>query len=340
MRRPLPALLAPIVLGALGCKTPPPPNPELFFEPRIVDTQDYRLQVGDVLEFVYTIGPQPITAVGGYRINVGDQLRVEFAFQPDFNRDVVVRPDGKITLPIVGEVDAYGLTPTELAERLREIFQPHLRDPLVTVDVPRFSSLVESVSQAIITPQGTARTFVYPVRPDGMVTLVAIGDVQAFGRTIQELNLAIGEAYAAIGHPEIQVTPVLQEAGAQQIYVLGEVNEEGIFEMRGDITVLQAIALAGGFQDTAARRSVMVIRRMNDGSMQAQRINVSAAIRENDFTQNIYLRPYDIVYVPREFIVDVNIWIEQYVTRGLYALFDRPIDYHIATSTARINRNN
>jgi protein involved in polysaccharide export with SLBB domain len=338
MPRPLLTLPILLCLGAVACKTPPPPNPEMFFAPRIVDTQDYRLNVGDVIEFVYTIGPQPITSAGGYRINVGDQLRVEFAFTPDFNRDVSVRPDGKVTLPIIGEVDAYGKTATELATELRTLYQPHLRDPLITVDIPKFSSLTESVSQAIITPQGTARTFVYPVRPDGMVTLVAVGDIQAFGRTIKEIDLAISDSYAAIGHPEIQVTPVLQRAGAQQIYVLGEVNQEGIYEMNGDITVLQAIALARGFQDTANRRSVMVVRRMNDGSMQAQRVNVMAAIRSNDFTQNVYLRPYDMVYVPREFISDANVWIEQYVTRGVYALFDRPIDYYISTETAEIGR--
>lgn len=338
--RPVQIALLTVVLAllGLGCRVPPPPNPEAFFDaPRIVDTTDYTLNVGDVLEFVYTIGPQPISAAGGYRINVNDEVRVEFAYTSELDRSVTVRPDGMITLPIVGEVQAFDKTPTQLADELREMYQPHLRDPLITVDVPRFSSLAEQISRAVITPAGATRTFVYPVRPDGNVSLVAIGDVTAFGRSVAELDAAIREAYAAIGHPEIEVTPVLTETGAQQFYVLGEVNVEGIYQMDGDVTVLQAIASANGFGDTANRRSVMVVRRMQDGTMQAQRVDTLRVLRENDFSENIYLRPYDIVYVPRTFISDTNIWINQYVTRGVYALFDRPLDYYIGRSVARVS---
>jgi protein involved in polysaccharide export with SLBB domain len=336
--RTLVLILTATLLLALGCKTPPPPNPEMFFQPRIVDVEEHRLQVGDVLEFVYTIGATPITAEGGYRINVNDELRVEFAYTEEFNRSVTVRPDGMITLPIIGEVQAFGKTPTELATELREIYEPHLRDPLITVDVPRFTSLTESISRAIVTPQGTTKTSIYPVRPDGMISLLAVGDIHAFGRTVPELQQGISDAYADIGHPEIEVTPILTETGAQRIYVLGEVIREGFYEMAGDTTVLDAIAMAQGFEDRANARSVMVIRRMEDGTMQGHRVNMAGALRDNDFTQNIYLRPYDIVYIPREYIADINIWIDQYVTRGLYSLFDRPIDWYIGSSIARESR--
>jgi polysaccharide export outer membrane protein len=165
-----------------------------------------------------------------------------------------------------------------------------------------------------------------------------VGDIRAFSRTVPELQQGISDVYAGIGHPEIEVTPILTETGAQRVYVLGEVIREGFYEMAGDTTVLDAIAMAQGFEDRANDRSVMVIRRMEDGTMQGQRVNMSAALRDNDFSQNIYLRPYDIVYVPREYIADVNIWIDQYVTRGLYALFDRPIDWYIGSSIARESR--
>ncbi|NUP89738.1 MAG: polysaccharide biosynthesis/export family protein [Candidatus Sumerlaeia bacterium] len=331
----IPAFALPALAGLLAsCSPPPPQAPQFFNQPRIVDTHRHELQVGDVLEFVYTIGPQAPTTVGDYTINVNDSVRVEFAYTPEFNREVIVRPDGKITLPIIGEVIAYGKTPSQLAEELTELYTSELRNPFITVDVPEFTSLTEQVARSIITPQGTTRNFVYPVRPDGMVTLVAIGDVQAFGKTVPELSAAIAEAYTGIGHPEIQVTPILTEVGAQQIYVLGEVNREGIFEMAGDIDVMQAIAMAGGFNNEANRRSVIIIRRLPDGTVQGQRVNVIGEIRDNQFTMN-YLRPYDIVYVPREYIANVNIWIEQYVSRGIYALFDRPIDYWIAIETVR-----
>jgi polysaccharide export outer membrane protein len=333
----LAVLLVSAVFAAIGCKNPPPPNPEAFFQPRIVDEMEHQLQVGDILDFIYTIGPQPISAAGGYRIQVGDELSVEFAFTQELNRRVRVRPDGMVTLPIIGEVQAFDRSPSGLAEDLRELYQDHLRDPLITVDVPRYTSLAETISRAIVNADGTSRQFIYPVRPDGMVSLPSIGDVRAFGRSVEELDLAIREAYAAIGHPEIEVTPVLRETGAQQVYVTGEVNREGIFPMNGDVTVLHALAMAGGTNDRANERSIMVLRRMPDGSTQGHRVDIRAALRENDYTQNVYLRPYDMIYVPRTFITDVNIWTEQFMTRGIYAMFDRPLDLWIGLEIADQN---
>jgi len=87
-----------------------------------------------------------------YTIQPGDTVEVKFALNPDFDAELPVRPDGKFSLPLIGEVEAAGATPSELQTRLAQAYEPHLRYPDVTVNVMGFGSNVAYIGGEVRNP--------------------------------------------------------------------------------------------------------------------------------------------------------------------------------------------
>jgi protein involved in polysaccharide export with SLBB domain len=165
-----------------------------------------------------------------YIINPGDELSIKFFFNPELNEeDLIVRPDGYISLQLVHEVKAADLTPLQLKQLLEKKYVGQLKNPEIAV-------IVRSVRA--------------PYR----------------------------------------------------IYVDGQVRTPGEYEIVGSLSVLQAIARAGGMsQDTAKASEVKVIRRDQDGQAFVINVNLDKALNGGDLSQDIRLLPYDFVYVPRSF---------------------------------------
>ncbi len=185
-----------------------------------------------------------------YVIQDGDALGIKFFLNPELNEEVVVRPDGRISLQLIPEVVAAGRTPRELAEHLEQLYSSELDRPSVSVIVRSFSS--------------------------------------------------------------------------QRIYVDGEVNQPGELELVGSLTVLQAIARAEGFTDTARVRQLIVIRRGDDGRPRTIPIDIRGL--RHGRGHDLSLQPFDVVYVPRTRIANVNRWIDQYVRQNIPVSFGFRID--------------
>jgi len=96
----------------------------------------------------------------------------------------------------------------------------------------------------------------------------------------------------------------------------GEVGHPGAVELNGGVTALQAVASTGGVKNTARLDSVIIIRRV-DGHPVAVPVNLKAALEGTDFEQDVQLRPYDVVFVPRSQISDVNLFIDQYFRQNV-----------------------
>jgi polysaccharide export outer membrane protein len=132
------------------------------------------------------------------------------------------------------------------------------------------------------------------VRPDGKVTLPLIGDIAAIGRTPIELRNAIGVAFKEyITNPT--VTVIVVEATAATAYVMGEVNHPGAVTLLSPLTVLQALALAGGLKDFADTKNIRILRKSPAG-VQMITFNYKDALKSA--TAPIYLRSGDTVVVP------------------------------------------
>ena len=155
-----------------------------------------------------------------YRIGREDVLEIAVWRDPDLSRTVPVRPDGLISLPMVGELQAAGKSPAELENNVRTRLEPYVKEPKVTV--------------------------------------------------------------------------IVREANSSRVFVTGEVQKPGAYPMRGRVSVVQAVALAGGFSEFANSNAMMVIREGKGGGR--------FPVRYRDLVSgdggNFYLQPGDTVVVP------------------------------------------
>ena len=138
---------------------------------------------------------------------------------------------------------------------------------------------------------------VLPVRSDGRITLPLIGEIQARGLTAKQLEKEIATRLKEfVSDPE--VTVIVQEIHSQNFNILGQVQHPGTFTLAHPITVLDAIALAGGFRDFAKTKSIYVLRQKRDGTSIRLPFNYKDVIKGNTPTQNIHLENGDTLFVP------------------------------------------
>jgi polysaccharide biosynthesis/export protein len=156
-----------------------------------------------------------------YRLGAGDKLRIEVYRDAQLSQSVQVRPDGKITLPLVGDLEASGRTPVELRDAVTGALKEFMNNPVVTV--------------------------------------------------------------------------IVVEATVASAYVIGGVNHPGAVSLQGNLTVLQALALAGGLTDFADRKNIRILRKGPTG-MQSIPFNYNEAVKGSP--ASVYLRAGDTVVIP------------------------------------------
>jgi polysaccharide export outer membrane protein len=136
-----------------------------------------------------------------------------------------------------------------------------------------------------------------PVRSDGMISLPLVGELQASGRTPHQLEIAITEKLKNyISEPE--VTVIVQEIRSQKFNILGQVLRPGSYPLTNSTTVLDAIAIAGGFKDFAKQKNIYVLRQNSDGKESRLDFNYKNVIKGKDVAQNIKLQPRDTIVIP------------------------------------------
>jgi protein involved in polysaccharide export with SLBB domain len=157
------------------------------------------------------------------------------------------------------------------------------------------------------------------IGPDGRLAMPLIGAVRAADLTADELHDVLVAAYAAhLRMPELTVTA--RTYGSRQVFVGGEVARPGIYEMPANIDAFQAVALAGGFLPSAHRRDVLVLSRAS-GETEVTEVDLSMRAMRNGFPGAQPLQRYDVVYVPRSRISQVNVFMQQYVRDALPVQF-------------------
>ncbi len=178
-----------------------------------------------------------------YIIQKGDALEIQFYYSAHLNQTVTVRPDGRISLPLVHDISAATLTPKELTEVLKNKYSRTLNDPEISVTVRSFAT--------------------------------------------------------------------------QKVFVDGEVQVPGMVNMNSYMTILQAIASAGGLKSSGQSDEVLIIRRNGLQKPFIMTINVEDAQNGVDITQNVQVEPLDIIFVPKSAIANVNTWMELYIANNV-----------------------
>jgi polysaccharide biosynthesis/export protein len=136
-----------------------------------------------------------------------------------------------------------------------------------------------------------------PVRSDGKISLPLVGEVQAAGRTPLKLEQDIASRLKNyIAEPE--VTVIVQQINSQKFNILGQVNKPGSYLLTNSSTVLDAIAIAGGFRDFAKQKSIYVLRQNPDGSQTRLAFNYKEVVKGQNAAQNVKLQPRDTIVVP------------------------------------------
>jgi polysaccharide export outer membrane protein len=136
-----------------------------------------------------------------------------------------------------------------------------------------------------------------PVRSDGKISLPLVGEVQASGETPRQLEQAIAlKLKNYISEPE--VTVIVQQINSQKFNILGQVVRPGSYPLTNSITVLDAIAVAGGFRDFAKKKSIYILRQKSDGGQSRITFDYKDVIKGKSAEQNVKLQPRDTVVVP------------------------------------------
>jgi protein involved in polysaccharide export with SLBB domain len=284
--------------------------------------------------------PAPDVAVEAeerYALNVGDEVDIKFPYRADFNERVVVRSDGKISLPLVGAVEAEGKTPEglqqELADRFRGLAQPaapsqrqyriHVNDELTV----RFTHQKDF--------DDTVR-----VRPDGRISLPLVKSVIAEGKTPEELEAELIAAYRShLKAPDLvvivrsftsqefeaggktgraplrdleHVAVIVRSSAPRRIYVGGEVAHPGFLPYSGRTTAMQAIFEAGGHKPSGKIAQVIVLRRMDVKNPAAFFLNLKQDM-SGKATNDIVLKASDVVIVPRTGVATLAQFLDQHL---------------------------
>lgn len=136
-----------------------------------------------------------------------------------------------------------------------------------------------------------------PVRSDGKISLPLVGEVQAAGSTPLKLEEEIAARLKNyISEPE--VTVMVQQVNSQKFNILGQINKPGSYPLTNSPTVLDAIAVAGGFRDFAKQKSIYVLRQNPDGTETRMLFNYKEVVKGHNVAQNVKLQPRDTIVVP------------------------------------------
>ncbi|MEW6269376.1 MAG: polysaccharide biosynthesis/export family protein [Thermodesulfobacteriota bacterium] len=159
-----------------------------------------------------------------------------------------------------------------------------------------------------------------PVRPDGRIGLQVIGDVMAAGLTVKELEQVVVEkSSVTLRDPVVSI--VIAQLAEHKVYVGGQVAKPGFVTYREGLTPLQAIVERGGFVDDANTDEVLHISRVGE-QVQSQRLDLEAVL-DGESTEQVVMAPDDIIIVPRTFIGEADVWVDQWI-RGLLPTVPRP----------------
>lgn len=165
------------------------------------------------------------------------------------------------------------------------------------------------------------------IPPDGVISTSLAEDVMAYGQSVKQLRTKLKKEYSReLKHPRVAV--IIRSFAPNRVYVTGEVGAPGEFTTTGpNLTLLQAIARAGGLKDSAAESDIIIIRHGQGGEPKAYAVNYAGATNGKDPGSDVRLSPYDVVFVPRSGVANAYLYFRQFVQQFIPASFG--MNYHL-----------
>ncbi len=268
-----------------------------------------------------------------YRIGVGDRLQLEWLEEgpgpkTGLNREVLVQPDGTVSLPMLGDIAAAGKTIAEFQDEVVKGYSKYQREPQITVSPILVNVAIHDLLLAV-TPKSSAsgQTQDLKVTPEGTIQAAGIGSVYVQGLSLDELRSELEARYRAVYGPGLAISPALTQRATSYVFVGGEVKVPGRYTLEGPTTIMQAITLAGSWNNGGNIRQVVVFRRDENWCLKATKVDIRAPLygKTPCPCNDLWLRDNDLVLVPKSNILCATDVINLYFTRGVYAAF--PINY-------------
>ena len=244
-------------------------------------------------------------AGGRYVLGPGDVLEVSVWGYPDLTREVVVRPDGRVTLPLVGAVAAAGVTVEHLTQVLTRAYGEYIINPQVTVIVKQFRRITVSVLGQVARPG----TYMLPPGSRVLDLLSAAGGVTETAslngaRLLRPEGspLAVDLERLLAGDPAVNVvlrggeTLVVPEDLVNLVNIIGEVARPGRYRLKGELRVLDALLLAGGLTERASVSQARLVR----GVQEIHPLQLDSLLLRQEMSHNIALLPGDTLFIPEE----------------------------------------
>jgi len=265
-------------------------------------------------------------------MSVGDVLTLKFYHNPKLNDEVTIRADGNITLQLIGDIAAVGLTPPQLAARINEEYSKIF----MSSTEKYFLGVGDQLSIKFYFHRDLNEDLV--IRPDGKISLQLAGEVPAAGLTPGQLNSNLKEIYSKILSkvevsviirdfkiPAVSVT--VKEFGSHKVYVGGEVARPGMVPLRGLLRTFDAITQAGGSLNTAELATVVLLRYDGTPKPVVYSLDLNSVLSGD--LPDVQLKPYDIVFVPKSAIARVDLFVEQHLNQLIPRTVTFPITYSI-----------
>jgi polysaccharide export outer membrane protein len=154
------------------------------------------------------------------------------------------------------------------------------------------------------------------VQPDGYITLMGVTDVYIAGKTVPELREFLQTAYAKILHEPV-INFVLKDFEKPYFIAGGEISHPGKFDLRGDTTVTEAVAIAGGFTENSKHSQLFLFRRVSNDWVEVKELDVKKMFGSQNLSEDLHLQPGDMLYVPKSTMSKIKRYIP-YPSTGLY----------------------
>lgn len=287
---------------------------------------DYRARVGDEFQFTYVLTREQTNV--DYRLMVGDQILVESVTDAeikrgDFTKGVEVQADGNVILRLIGPIQAAGKTIPQLRKDIEKAYGQYLKNPSIDITPVKTNTRLEDLRQAVSNFIGNsgAQITTAIVTPDGKVQLPLIGSVYVVGMSIDEIRREVNLRYRD-RVSGVELEPRLVRQASHFVYVFGQVNRPGRFEITQPTTVTQALAMAEGLQIGGNNRQVVVFRRAEDWRLVSTMLDLRGAhlAKRPNPADEIWLRDNDLIIVPPKPVKVFNDFVRQVFTEGLYPL--------------------
>jgi len=239
----------------------------------------------------YRIGPLDVLEISSH---VGDKVDTA---------TVTVNNKGNISYSFIDDLHVAGLTPTQVDDLLTRKLSAYIRKPRIDILVKEFKSKYATVLGELASIRGTlygSKGASGKIYLEGKTYVINLYDIISKGD--ESLNVIID-------HGDVVDVPELPVYG-ERVYVMGEVNAQGIYPLEDARDLLAAVSLAGSFTPLAKEENTLIVRGREPGKKPlVMMADMKALLRKADLTQNIQLQDGDLIYVPPMRIADINRWI-------------------------------